>query len=82
MVLYDLLLIYIPSTDYFLVQLITSSSEAIRPGTYLIHIQDKKIVGYDAMEHQKIVWTWNSVDLYGFRLQRNIVPEIEIVIGT
>ena len=72
---------YASSPDYFLVQLITSSNETIKPGTYLIHVQDKKIVGYDAMDHHKMVWTWDSTELYGFRLQKNIVPEIEMVIG-
>ena len=74
-------MVYASSPDYFLVQLTTSSNDAIKPGTYLIHVQDKKLVVYDAMDHHKIAWTWDSTDLYGFRLQKNIVPEIEIVIG-
>ena len=67
---------------YFLVQLITSSNGAITPAPYLLHVQHKKLVGYNAMGNQEVVWTWNSTDFFGFRLKRKIVPEIEIVIGT
>ena len=70
------------SLDFFLVQLITSSNDAIKPGTYLLHVQHKRLVGYNAMGSQEIAWTWNSTDLYGYRLERKTVPEVEIVIGT
>ena len=66
---------------YFLVQLIRSSNESIRPATYLMQVQPKKIVGYNVIGDQNVVWTWNSTDLYGFRLERKIVPEVEIIIG-
>ena len=66
---------------YFLVQLIASSNGAITPAPYLLHVQHKKLVGYNAMGNQEVVWTWNSTDFFGFRLKRKIVPEIEIVIG-
>ena len=68
-------------SEYFLVQLITSSNKAIQPATYLIHIQAEKIVGYNAIGNQEVVWTWDSTDLYGYRLERKTIPEVEIVIG-
>ena len=67
---------------YFLVQLITSSNDAIKPAPYLLHIQDEKLVGYNAIGTQEVAWTWKATDFYGFRLKRKIVPEIEIIIGT
>ena len=69
------------SSEYFLVQLITSSNKAIDPATYLIHVQAKKIVGYNAIGSPKVVWTWESTDLYGYRLERETIPEVEIIIG-
>lgn len=68
--------------DYFLVQLITSSNEAIKPATYLIHVQPKEIIGYNAIGNQEVAWTWSSTDFYGYRLERKVIPEIEIIIGT
>ena len=69
------------SADYFLVQLITSSNASIKPAPYLLHVQPEKLVGYNTMENNEVAWTWNSTDFLGYRLERKIVPEVEMVIG-
>ena len=68
--------------DYFLVQLITSSNNAFKPAPYLLHVQPRKLVGYNAMENHEVAWTWKSTDFYAYRFQRKEVPQVEIVIGT
>ena len=68
--------------DYFYAQLTRSSNDAIKPGQYILHVQPKKLVGYIDMESQKVAWTWKLTDLYGYRLERKKVPEVEITIGT
>ena len=67
--------------DYFLVQLITSSNDSIKPAPYLLHVQPKKLVGYNTMGNNEVAWTWNSTDFLGYHLERKIVPEVEMVIG-
>ena len=72
---------YVFLSDHFLVQLITSSNEAIKPAPYLMHIQPKRIVGYNAIGNQEVAWTWNSTDFYSYQLKKTKFPEVEIVIG-
>ena len=68
--------------DYFYAQLTWSSNDAIKPGQYLLHVQPKQLVGYTSIDSQEAVWTWKLTDIYGYRLERKTVPEVEITIGT
>ncbi|XP_065911906.1 uncharacterized protein [Dysidea avara] len=67
--------------QHYLVQLISSSNTTIKPAPYVLHVQSDKIIGYTAFGTKEVAWIWNTRDFFAYRLQKKIVPEVEIIIG-
>ena len=69
--------------ERYLVQLIKSTNEAIKPATYLLQVHSDKIAGYRTTHSdlEDVAWRWDISMFYGYRIHKHLIPEIEIIIG-
>ena len=69
--------------ECYLVQLVKSTNEAIKPATYLLQVHSDKITGYRTAHNnlKETAWSWDISTFYAYRVHKLSVTEIEIIIG-
>jgi len=69
--------------ERYLVQLIKSTNETIKPATYLLQVQSDKITGYRTAHNglEDVAWSWDISTFYAYRVHKQVRTEIEIIIG-
>ena len=69
--------------EHYLVQLIESTNESIKPATYLLQVHSDKITGYRTTQNdlEDVAWSWDMSTFYAYRVHKRAVQEIEIIIG-
>ncbi|XP_065898219.1 uncharacterized protein [Dysidea avara] len=74
---------HIIQSKCYLVQLVKSTNEAIKPATYLLQVHSDKITGYRTAHNnlKETAWSWDISTFYAYRVHKLSVTEIEIIIG-
>jgi len=69
--------------ERYLVQLVKSTNESIKPATYLLQVNLDKITGYRTTHKnlEDVAWSWNISTFYSYQVHKGVVTEIEITIG-
>ena len=69
--------------ERYLVQLVKSTNEAIKPATYLLQVHSDKITAYRTTQNnlEEIAWSWDVSTFYAYRVHKRFITEIEIIIG-
>ena len=69
--------------ERYLVQLVRSTNEAIKPATYLLQVHSDKITAYRTTQNnlEEIAWSWDVSTFYAYRVHKRVKTEIEIIIG-
>jgi len=63
--------------------LVKSTNEAIKPATYLLQVHSDKITGYRTTRNdlEETAWSWGIPTFYAYRVHKQVITEIEIIIG-
>ena len=82
-ILYSIMSLFFCFLERYLVQLVKSTNEAIKPATYLLQVHSDKITGYRTAHNnlKETAWSWDISTFYAYRVHKLSVTEIEIIIG-
>jgi len=69
--------------ERYLVQLVKSTNQSIKPATYLLQVHSDKITGHRTTcnDLEETAWSWDISTFYAYRVHKRFVTEIEIIIG-